>query len=274
MAKPPDSPLKVTVILVAMILNLLHDRKDRTSKRYFEHETAIYKDILTAGIRNPIKVIPEGNKFRVISGQTRLNALRRAGLSEVPAIILGELSPFDRLIIEFTDNNMAEEFDNIAQAEIFTDMMRLKGWTQAELCANVPAAKPGTVSRALSMIEGLTEEMKTVVRAGECGFRLGYQLSRLPAEKQVEMFQVIKKMKVEAAEAYILDIIHGGKKKSKKDKPLKISIDGANALLPGNWNWLKLSAFGKRLLEAAAKGEKNSLPFEYLPHLLRNPAES
>jgi hypothetical protein len=103
---------------LAKILNLLRDRKDRTTKAYWDHETALTNDIKAAGVRNPVKGYwtPEG-MFQLVCGQTRVNATRRAGtLSDIPATVLeGAMTPSRLLIEELVDNNMQEGFDVLAQ---------------------------------------------------------------------------------------------------------------------------------------------------------------
>lgn len=209
-AEPPGiGPLRIQAITVrtiaiSMILDLFHDRRDRTSRKYFEHETAIMRDLKQSGIRTPIKVVPEGDKYRLVCGQTRTNACRRAGLAEIPAIILGELSPSEMLLTEWIDNQSSESFSLLAQAEIFGELMRVNGFTlNCELSAKFPAIKQPQISRAFAVFGNLNDQLKALHREGTVGSRLAVALARLPKDAQFAMYDAVKDMKVEVAEAKV-----------------------------------------------------------------------
>jgi hypothetical protein len=254
---------------LAKILDLLRDRKDRTTKAYWDHETALMTDIKADGIRNPIKGYWTPQRmFQLVSGQTRVNAARRAGtLVDIPAIVLeGELTPTRLLTVELVDNNMQVGFDLVAQGGLYVDLMKENNWTAAELCANVPAAKPGPVSKALSIFEGLIEELKAKLRAGEIGPRLGYALSRVPADRQVAVFEKVRHMRVEAAEAQIA--VDLGGQKQKKPKPVAFSLAGFKGAFTV-FDLAKVRALLAQLGEAVAKCEKYGLPLQSLPQMLK-----
>ncbi|OWK41970.1 ParB/RepB/Spo0J family partition protein [Fimbriiglobus ruber] len=266
----PASGLFVTQIPISKILNLLRDRKDRTTKHYYDHETAITNDIRVAGIRNPVKVIPEGEFYRLVCGQTRLNAARRASsLDTVPAVILsGEITPTRLLIEELTDNNMTESFDILAQAEIFIDLMREGGWNQAELCRNVPAAKQTAVSKAMAIFENLIEELKLKIKTSELGPRLGYGLSRLLPDQQLAEYEKVKLMKVQAAEAYLSDSLVASTRKQKPARPVKVSI-GDVTIVFGIQDLTKIFSLLSTLVDALKRLEKLGLPLANLQAILK-----
>lgn len=253
------STLVVLPVVIGRVLDLAVDRKDRTTKAYYDHETALMHDIRGAGVRNPLKVITEGELFRLVCGQTRLNAARRAGLQEVPVTVLqGELTPSRLLIEELTDNNMTAGFDVLAQAEIYLELMRLNGWTtHAELCSNVPAAKPSAVTKALTTFSGLIDSLKARLRAGEFGPRLAYQLARLDKECQPAVYERVKGLKVEAAEAVIGELLNG---KPAKEKRSRVQDGAVQIEFPVSSNWEIFKALGSKLLKAAAQGEKGPVP--------------
>lgn len=254
-------------IPLAKILDLLKDRKDRSTKAYYDHETALMNDIRVAGVRNPIKVFTEGEFYRLACGQTRVNAARRAGLTYVQAQMLeGAMTPTRLLIEELTDNNMQQGFDVLAQAEIYLELMRENGWEkQSELCANVPAAKPGPVSKALSIFEGLIDEMKVRLRAGEFGPRLGYALSRLPKDQQAAAYEKVKNMKVEAGELHLGCLLGS---KPKKPKPVKVSLTGIVALFSVS-EVAKARALLAQIDAALVKVEKHQLPFPSVVQMVK-----
>lgn len=256
---------------VTELLPLAMDRKDRTTKRYFDHETAIMNDVAANGIRSPLKVYLDGKQWRVACGQTRLNAAIRAGLVEVPVLVLeGEMTPTRLLIEELTDNNMGEAFDLLALAGIFLELMQNNGWSQTELCAAVPAAKPSTVSRALAVFAGLAPELQEKLRGGEFGPRMAYALSRLPVDKQSEAWEKCKHMKVERGELYIGSLL--GKVQKKKPKPVKVSLAGVSVVFTVA-EATKAKELLQSVMTALVKLEKNGFPLPNLPALVRHVVE-
>jgi ParB-like chromosome segregation protein Spo0J len=255
------SELVVLMVPISRVLDLTVDRKDRTSKAYMDHEMALMRDVKVAGIRTPLKVIIEGDNFRVICGQTRLNAARRAGgLQEVPVTVLqGEITPARLLIEELVDNNMTSAFDPLAQAEIYLELMRINNWNQAELCANVPAAKAPAVSKALKIFSDLIESLKAKLKAGEIGPRLGYALARVDKECQLAVYEQVKGMpKVQSAEEHISELLNG--KPKKKEQRGKAQDGGAQIDYPVAADWEFFAALGAKLTKVAALGKKGLLP--------------
>ena len=266
------APQQVTAIQipVAKILNLAKDRKDRTTKRYFDHETALTNDIRAAGVRNPVKVKPEGEQYRLVCGQTRLNATRRAGREFIPAIVLeGSMTPTQLLVEELADNNSTEAFDLVALAEICVELQAENGWkTQIELCRNVPIAKPAQVSKALSIFENLLDELKAQMRAGTLSGRLGYALSRVPREQQLDVYRAVEGMNVQGAEQHISALLAG--KKSSRAKPVKCRTPhGIVIMIPGALDFDTALADLTIPPEAIKRAQKQSLPLATVPMLMR-----
>lgn len=269
----PDAPANLAVLVVPIprLLDLARDRKDRTTRRYLDHEAHLTADIRAAGVRTPLKVVPEGTNYRLVCGQTRKNAAVRAGLAEVPVLVLaGEPTPTRLLVEELADNNLGERFDLLAEADIYLELMRANGWTPAELCARVPAARPPAVSKALAVFENLAAELKPRLRAGEFGPRLAYALCRLPADKQASAYQAVKDLKVEVAEAHIAAQV-GGKRKPKA-KPVTLrAAHGVVVTIPGGLSAEAALDDLAAMPEAVRRTQRLGLPLATAPQLLRQP---
>ncbi len=253
------SQLVAQSVPITRVLDLVRDRKDRTTKAYFDHETALVRDIRVAGIRTPLKVLVEGEYFRLVCGQTRLNAARRVPLQEVPVTVLqGELTPSRLLVEELTDNNMTAGFDILGQAEIFLELERENGWTHAELCANVPAAKPAAVTKAMTIFERLIDELKAKLRAGEIGPRLGYALARVDKDCQLAVYERVQNLCVVGAEELIGELLSG--KATKKSKRCRVKDGDALLEFSTSATWEFVKALATKLLKAASQGEKSPIP--------------
>ncbi len=268
------SAISVIQVSINQVLDLAKDRKDRSTKKYFEHETALMHDIKANGIRNALKAFRQGNLFQLVCGQTRLNAARRAGLQDVPVNELqGSMTPTRLLIEELTDNNMTEGFDTVVQGGIYVELMRENNWTQSELVANVPAAKPGPVSKALSIFENLVEDLKAKLRSGDIGPRLAYALSRIDPARQTAVYEAVKHMKVEAAEVHISSLLGGPKKP--QVKPITIRTPNGIAIsIPPDITLDAALADLALPTDGIKRAQKHSLPMSALPQLLRNPPAS
>lgn len=234
--------MKVHPVLLARTLDILNDRKDRTTVEYFRHETGLMIDIKQNGVRNPVKLMPvspiadtiekyEG-MFRVVCGQTRVNACRRANIPTVPAIILDPtLTRTQQTIEELADNNATNGFDTLALADFFVTLMRDNNWSIEQLCAEVPFFKPPTVCKALSIFKNLIQPLKDLLGKNEIGPRYAYYLSRLPQDQQLCTYELTKGMSVVAAEGRISAMLKGHEPKPKaitfKHKHVSIKVNPA-----------------------------------------------
>lgn len=59
----------------------------------------LVEDIKINGILQPIIVVPEGNKYRILAGHRRTFASKKAGLSAVPAIIKNDVKSEKNIIV-------------------------------------------------------------------------------------------------------------------------------------------------------------------------------
>jgi ParB-like chromosome segregation protein Spo0J len=220
-----------------------------------------------------VKVTREGDLYRIVCGQTRLNASRRAGLEFIPAIVLeGSMTPTRLLIEELADNNSTEAFDLLALAEICVELQAENGWTtQIELCRNVPIAKPAQVSKALSIFDNLLDELKAQVRTGALSGRLAYALSRVPRERQMEVYRAVEGMNAQGAEQHISALLAG--KKTARAKPVKCRTPhGIVILIPGALDFDTALADLAVAPEAIKRAQRQSLPLATLPMLMRTQA--
>jgi|TARA_R110002020_G_scaffold6351_6_gene26737 ParB-like chromosome segregation protein Spo0J len=105
-----------------------------------EQVDLVSKSIEHFGFTNPIIADDENN---VLAGHARLEAAKRAGLSEVPVIHLGDLSDADKRAYVITDNQLTivSEWDTVRLQEelaLLSDEnydLALTGFTDDELSA-------------------------------------------------------------------------------------------------------------------------------------------
>jgi ParB-like chromosome segregation protein Spo0J len=250
------------------ILPPLNDRRDRSTKRYLDHEQKLKASIEKDGILSPPKTIREGDKFRLLTGITRWRCAVQLGLPTIPIQILeGEFSPTDLLNIELNDNDFGAPFGPIELASICYEIMRLNGWSQRDVCAHIPAVKPASLCKAFAIFDGLIPDLKLKLQNGELGGRFAYKLSRIPAEQQLEAWQKTAHMHVDTAEQFF-----DGNTIKKKAKPKPKPISGE---IPGLYFELNVTsvADARRVWDvvsaAITKLEKSGFPLPNLPGLLK-----
>lgn len=70
----------------------------------FENNESMFSSIQAGGILEPIKVERHGDNYNVLDGRRRVKAFQLLGLSEIPAMVYGLLSPIARAAITLTSN--------------------------------------------------------------------------------------------------------------------------------------------------------------------------
>lgn len=263
-------PQKFALVLAASLLPLLNDKRDRLAPVYRQWETDLALDLKERGMRNPIQVMREGDKFRVLAGETRRRAALAAGIERVPINILDRpLTPAEMLREQLLENEMRMGFSDLERAEMYAEMIAVNNWTQAELARDLKIS-PGQISKVMSVSSKLPDEVKAMVGSGEgkIGPRAAYQLSRL--SDVAEMIQLAQKLAAGALKVESLETIITRKvgMKTKKAKAIKVSLGGMVIILYIE-DLPKIFGMMAALDGALKKVEKQGLPVSVLPALLK-----
>lgn len=222
-------------------------------------------DIKVNGVINALRVHREGDKFRLVNGQSRLNAAIRAGLTEVPVSIMeGPITESRLLIEEVIGNNFQQGFGALALAEIAAELQALNKWSDAELCRNVPAISPATLSRSKAMWRDLIAELQAKVKDGELGVRKAYAISRKPAGEQMAAFRRTEHMDAKSAE----DHLNEDKKPAPKQERVKLSLPGMQLILTVV-EVAKARALWDQVNAGLKKVEQHGIPLDNLPGLVK-----
>ena len=84
------------------------------------------------GVLQPILVRRKGRLYEIVAGERRFQAAKRAGLSEIPAVIR-DISDEDVFKLALIENLQREDLDPIEEAQGFKTLIDQTGMTQAEL---------------------------------------------------------------------------------------------------------------------------------------------
>jgi len=117
------------------------------------------------GVIQPIVAERLGDgSFAIIAGERRTRASRLAGLSEIPAIVVGEYSDQKRLEVSLIENIQRSDLNPIEEAAAYKKLMDLAGLSQEELAARVGKNR-STVANALRLLR-LPDDMQKSLESG------------------------------------------------------------------------------------------------------------
>lgn len=152
------------------------------------------------GALSGFEIGPE--EIEVIDGTTRLHALLRLGIREVPVVIVPK--PEDPAILRLwrmRPNLIHAQMSALSQASNYLALMREKGWSQKELAQQLGGKHfESRISKALKLFRLLVDELKAELSAGKMSERAAYAHCALPAERQVPFWASVDGLKVERIE--------------------------------------------------------------------------
>ena len=107
------------------------------------------------GVLEPILVRPQngdnGESYRIISGERRFHAAKKAGLHEVPAIVM-EVSEEEALEIALIENLQRKDLTPFEEAEGYRALGENHGYTHEEISRAVGKAR-SSVTEALQLLK-------------------------------------------------------------------------------------------------------------------------
>ena len=112
--------------------------------------------IRQAGILQPILVMENGTRYRIIAGERRYRAARIAGLDTIPCIArnLTEEQQMEAALIE---NLQREDLNPIEEAQAIHSLMQQCGYTQEETAKRLGKSRPAVANllRLLTLPESI-----------------------------------------------------------------------------------------------------------------------
>ena len=153
---------KVSQIKLSMI-----DPKSDQPRKYFDKEALeeLASSIAENGLLQPILVREYGDsRYQIIAGERRFRASKRAGLSEIPAIVLDK---DDRKVAEIAliENIQREDLNPVEEAMAFRALIKEYDLTQEELSEKVGKSR-SAIANTMRLLD-LPDEILTMVAAGD-----------------------------------------------------------------------------------------------------------
>jgi len=140
-------------------------RPNSKQPRKFFDESSIEElaaSIKEKGILQPILVRPDGEKFEIVFGERRFRAALKAGLKEVPVMIIS-MTEGEALETAIIENVHRKDLNPIEEAEAYKYIMEKFNLTQEELSRKIGKSRPAiaNVIRLLKLPENVKEKLRT-----------------------------------------------------------------------------------------------------------------
>jgi len=111
----------------------------------------------------PIMVRPNGDGYEVVYDHRRLEAARRAELTEIPVIVEG-VDDDETLVQALIENLHREDMTANVKAQALLELQRVKGWSAREM-SRQRVMSITQINRHLSIFEE-TEKVQGMIRNG------------------------------------------------------------------------------------------------------------
>lgn len=132
----------------------LLDASRQQPRRRFEEAglDELSASIKESGVLQPILVSREGDRYRIIAGERRLRAAKRAGLTRVPVLVKEAVQDRDRLLLALVENVQRRDLTPLEEAEAFQQLKDQFGLTQEDVATRVGKDR-ATVANALRLLK-------------------------------------------------------------------------------------------------------------------------
>ncbi|WP_461207547.1 nucleoid occlusion protein [Clostridium sp. DL1XJH146] len=190
----------IYVDVESLIPNVYQPRKTFNDESIDE----LSKSISAYGIIQPISVrkIME-NTYEIVAGERRYRAAKRAGLANVPVIVV-DITDTQSAAIALLENIQREDLNFLEEAEAYDNLIKEHNYTQKELAEKI-GKKQSTIANKLRLLK-LPSEIRILILKGNLTERHSRALLKLPnKELQLKILNSVieKKLNVSNTENLI-----------------------------------------------------------------------
>ena len=192
----------------------IHPNRYQPRMRFSEDELeGMARSIKEQGIIQPLLVRKDDNGFELVTGERRLRAAKKAGLSQVP-VIVRTIADTDLLEMSIVENVQREDLNPMEEAEAYYQLIAKFKLTQDQAAARVGKSRSAVAN--FLRLRQLPEQIKTAIMDGTLS--MGHARALLGASNSAQQNAawravVSKGLSVRETERLINRI------KSKKKKP-------------------------------------------------------
>ena len=148
------------------------------------------QSIREAGVLQPIVVVPEAGRYKIIIGERRWRAAQRAGLKKIP-VLVRHIPREQQLEISLIENLQREELNPIEIAAAYQRLIDEFGYLQADLAEKVGKDRT-SVTNTLRLLK-LPAEIQEDLREGRLS--MGHARALLAVEEtsgQLDLARLIR----------------------------------------------------------------------------------
>ena len=161
-------------------------------------DEAMAKSMKKYGQLSPVVCARIGDRYEVVDGFKRLRACRRIGKETLKARIV---EAADRVLkAAVIQLNRSRSISELEEAMVLSSLYREDGLSQTEIAVLLGRHK-SWVSRRISLIEKLSDEVRQDVRLGLLPQSMGRELAMLPRGNQKEAANAIIRHRLSTREA-------------------------------------------------------------------------
>jgi len=147
------------------------------------------QSIKSKGVIQPIIVrIVENGFYEIVVGERRWRASKRAGLSEIPAIV-SDYDRSDRMAVALIENIQRENLNPLEEAKAIHDLLEECSMTHAQVAESIGKSR-AAVSNLLRLLN-LEGEVKNMVNAGLLEMGHAKVLLGLTNQSQIEAAKLV-----------------------------------------------------------------------------------
>ena len=132
--------------LIDLDLSLIVPDEDQPRKDFSEEAlAALANSIREHGVLQPIVVVKDGAKYKIVAGERRYRASKLAGLEKIPAIIR-TLDAQNRLELSIIENAQREDLNAIEMATAYAKLKNQFNLSQSEIAVRVGKSESSIVN--------------------------------------------------------------------------------------------------------------------------------
>ena len=170
------------------------------------------------GILQPLSVRRVGPGYELIAGERRLRAGIRAGLSEIPCIIM-RMDEQESALTALVENLQRQDLDFVEQARGISRLLQQFSLSQEQVAAMLGLSQ-SAVANKLRLLRHSPQVLQALLETGLTE-RHGRALLKLPEEKKLAAIMTIARqnMSVARTEQYITSLLQ-----EQENRPERVSV--------------------------------------------------
>lgn len=163
---------------IELEMDLIRTNPDQPRKHFDEKKLeALKASVLRHGVMQPVLVEKERDGYRIIAGERRYRAARKAGLKKLPCLIRTP-KPEEAMELALIENLQREDLNDMEEAAAYRLLMDRHGFTQ-ERVAEMAGKSRSYVGNMVRLL-GLEPELQALVASGKLSGGHGRTLLGLP----------------------------------------------------------------------------------------------